>query len=179
MSTLAVMNAAVSVRVCNTCGETKPLTEFAKTGGRALHGRKNQCKVCRAAVVLAKWRAAHPEAPTLAERYLVTPEIEAERRQRYLAQRRSISHRRRARMCGGDVREVTNRDLIQMALRQCSECFWCHERATLTIDHVIPIARGGRHAIGNIVMACASCNKRRRDRLPIEWRAWLRERKAA
>jgi 5-methylcytosine-specific restriction endonuclease McrA len=38
------------------------------------------------------------------------------------------------------------------------------------MDHVVPIARGGWHAIGNILPACFSCNSSKRDDLLIYWR---------
>ncbi len=83
------------------------------------------------------------------------------------------AHRRRARLAGCDMRVVTQRDLDRQACRQRGECWWCGEAKPLTIDHNIPIAKGGRHAVGNIVMACESCNKGRCDVLPIDWRVEL------
>ena len=43
-------------------------------------------------------------------------------------------------------------------------CNWCGIRlmiGTATIDHVIPIARGGTNNKGNLVLACQPCNQRR------------------
>jgi 5-methylcytosine-specific restriction endonuclease McrA len=49
-------------------------------------------------------------------------------------------------------------------------CFYCGSKDSLTIDHVIPIARGGRHSIGNIVIACKPCNSQKNKRTIQEWR---------
>ncbi|WP_203620386.1 HNH endonuclease [Streptomyces sp. SID8499] len=38
-----------------------------------------------------------------------------------------------------------------------------------TVDHVIPLSRGGQHAEGNLVPACKSCNSSKGDKLLIEW----------
>jgi 5-methylcytosine-specific restriction endonuclease McrA len=38
----------------------------------------------------------------------------------------------------------------------------------LTVDHVIPRSRGGKSVWENIVAACASCNRRKGNRLPRE-----------
>lgn len=46
-----------------------------------------------------------------------------------------------------------------------ARCHWCGGRAT-TVDHLIPVARGGRHA-GNLVPACEHCNYSRRD--DVDW----------
>ena len=51
-------------------------------------------------------------------------------------------------------------------------CHWCGKRAKkLTIDHVVPVSRGGTNEIDNLVFACFDCNcKGKRDRLPnAEW----------
>ncbi len=93
--------------------------------------------------------------------------------EKYRAKSVRDAHRRRARLAGCDVRVVTQRDIDRQACRQRGECWWCGEAKPLTIDHNIPIAKGGRHAVGNIVMACESCNKGRCDVLPIDWRVEL------
>jgi 5-methylcytosine-specific restriction endonuclease McrA len=76
-------------------------------------------------------------------------------------------HRRRARLrfvqtasCLIKIRE----------LRKATTCHWCGTKLeAITIDHVIPIARGGSHTPDNLVAACARCNSSKRERLPQEW----------
>ena len=49
-------------------------------------------------------------------------------------------------------------------------CAYClSESPFLTIDHIVPIARGGRHADENIAPACGSCNSRKAARTPLEF----------
>jgi hypothetical protein len=50
-------------------------------------------------------------------------------------------------------------------------CQYCDERGgELECDHVLPISRGGTNEMGNLVTACASCNRAKRTRLLSEWR---------
>lgn len=49
-------------------------------------------------------------------------------------------------------------------------CAYCGGPGPFHWDHVIPLARGGRHAIGNLVTACAGCNRHKGARLLVEWR---------
>jgi 5-methylcytosine-specific restriction endonuclease McrA len=42
-------------------------------------------------------------------------------------------------------------------------CHWCDRPHADTVDHVIPVARGGMHARSNLVPACSTCNLSRRD----------------
>ena len=48
-------------------------------------------------------------------------------------------------------------------------CQYCgRETRELTLDHVIPRRRGGKHAWENVVSACVPCNRRKAGRTPTE-----------
>ena len=54
-------------------------------------------------------------------------------------------------------------------------CQYCGERSpVLTIDHVLPRHRGGRHTWENLVAACPTCNRRKGGRTPQEAAMHLR-----
>jgi 5-methylcytosine-specific restriction endonuclease McrA len=62
--------------------------------------------------------------------------------------------------------------------RRCSEggCYFCHgtfRPKELTMDHLVPVIRGGRSTKGNIVPSCKECNNRKKHMLPIEWEEYL------
>ena len=50
-------------------------------------------------------------------------------------------------------------------------CQYCgrDKRSTLTVDHVIPRSRGGKHTFENCTTACLSCNQDKADYLLEEW----------
>ncbi len=55
-------------------------------------------------------------------------------------------------------------------------CHYCGARVDpveLTLDHVVPLVRGGRTTRGNCVAACKDCNTRKRHLLPVEWDEYL------
>jgi len=82
--------------------------------------------------------------------------------------------RRRAREAGADNRVITVRDWLRLCERFRHCCAYCGERKPLTRDHVIPLSRGGRNAIGNLVPACGSCNYSKGQKLLVEWRRYRR-----
>lgn len=52
------------------------------------------------------------------------------------------------------------------------ECHYCGQKtapADLTMDHIVPLARGGRSTKGNLAAACKDCNNRKKQMLPTEW----------
>lgn len=44
-------------------------------------------------------------------------------------------------------------------------CAYCDAAGKMTMDHVVPLALGGKHAVENVVPACKTCNGRKGDRL--------------
>ena len=64
--------------------------------------------------------------------------------------------------------------------RRCAkgQCYYCGQPTPpneLTMDHIVPLARGGKSTRGNIVAACKSCNNQKKQLLPMEWRAYLQK----
>jgi 5-methylcytosine-specific restriction endonuclease McrA len=60
-------------------------------------------------------------------------------------------------------------------------CHWCGRAvgaAALTMDHVVPVARGGRSVKGNLVPCCKACNNAKQGLLPMEWEGYLERCKA-
>jgi len=54
-------------------------------------------------------------------------------------------------------------------------CHYCARDVgskALTMDHVIPLIRGGRSVRGNTVPACKDCNSKKQSLLPWEWEAY-------
>ena len=50
-------------------------------------------------------------------------------------------------------------------------CHFCQQLVganNLTMDHLVPLARGGKSTRGNIVPACQSCNQSKRLTTPVE-----------
>lgn len=51
------------------------------------------------------------------------------------------------------------------------QCHYCHREvgaANLTLDHVIPLSRGGRSNRGNCVPCCKQCNSEKKSYTPAE-----------
>ena len=50
-------------------------------------------------------------------------------------------------------------------------CHYCGQKFApkdLTMDHVVPVARGGKSTKGNVVPACRKCNQEKRLATPVE-----------
>lgn len=80
--------------------------------------------------------------------------------------RRMIERYHRRRASGS----VSARDWARLVIRHGGRCAYCGRAAKLTEDHVVPLIRGGRHTIGNLLPSCQPCNSSKGSSLLVEWR---------
>lgn len=91
-----------------------------------------------------RWRKAHPE--------------------QHLEICRHDNKRRRARKmnAGGSISLLEWNKLKAQYAYQCLACGKREPEITLTMDHVIPLVKGGRHEITNVQPLCRSCNSHKK-----------------
>src|SRR5690606_30428171 len=80
-----------------------------------------------------------------------------------VGQRREPRHRLLAGACaeGEELMAVTKRTRFEVLRRDRHACRYCGAsapEATLTVDHVTPVALGGTDDPSNLVAACRDCN---------------------
>ena len=85
----------------------------------------------------------------------------------HLPQVAEKAHRYRAKKRLNGVYKVSDKELIRL---YSSPCIACGTTERVTIDHIIPIARGGTHSIGNLQSLCLKCNSSKNDRTMSEWK---------
>jgi len=50
-------------------------------------------------------------------------------------------------------------------------CHYCQQKCRpedLTMDHIVPLSRGGKSNKGNVVPCCKACNNRKKHLTPVE-----------
>jgi 5-methylcytosine-specific restriction endonuclease McrA len=61
--------------------------------------------------------------------------------------------------------------IVRAMLREDNKCYICQKRLTFdtaTIDHFIPLSRGGDDTPENRKLACEGCNLEKGDKVPAE-----------
>ena len=61
------------------------------------------------------------------------------------------------------------RKLLTVWKSQRRTCIYCGDIAT-TVEHLLPLSRGGTNREGNLAPSCARCNYRKQDRTVAEFR---------
>lgn len=62
--------------------------------------------------------------------------------------------------------------------RSSGLCHYCGRRfppRELTLDHVVPLIRGGKTVKSNVVPCCRECNAKKKYLLPVEWEEYLEQ----
>ncbi len=63
----------------------------------------------------------------------------------------------------------------KLAKGVCGYCGRPTPPRELTMDHIVPLSRGGRSTKGNVIPACKTCNTKKKQLLPMEWEAYLKD----
>ncbi len=142
---------------CSVCQEVKPAGDFYLTD-KSRDGLYSRCKPC------------HNQRAYAGQRLYKAQNIEQIRkwnnrwRRKHPEQGQRNGNKRRARKKNVLVSDFTREQWLTMkaAYRGC--CAYCGKKSRLTIDHVIPLARGGGHTASNIVPACKTCNSKKYTR---------------
>lgn len=178
-------------KTCFTCKQTKPVTEFGIHKDRK-DGYDSYCLICRR-IQRNKYRNNNLEATRKSQKeiYKKNKQSYIDRAAKWQKNNRdkvAIRNRkwretnkelmafyqrsRRAKILANTIYAVTAKDLQRL---YSQPCIYCGANSQIEIDHVIPIARGGTHGIGNLISACQTCNRSKQDKFVMEWRIWQKK----
>lgn len=146
--------------VCVECASEKAKSAAKKAYDKARY----QSEAVRAHVVArsASYYALNAERAKATTRAWVLRNPD---RRRDISQ--SYKHRRRTVESTG----ITGAELGAWKKAQKKVCYWCGQKCEKShvVDHYVPLAKGGKHEIGNLVIACRPCNAQKSAKDPIEF----------
>lgn len=146
----------------------RKLRPFRAGAERTAVSRHDQASIKQFAICFAL--ALLLAAPYLDAQYASDRELR--KRARWLASRHARRGRERSQADG-----TLDTDAIAALFQSSSACAHCGVTLTsragrrrylptdATLDHVVPLSRGGIHGLSNVVIACAGCNFGRHNRL--------------
>ena len=155
-------------RICERCLHLKGLTEF----GTSLPGRKGKLnKICDHCLTRMYEKRDSWYSVLRARAYSIN----------------SVARQRLVRELVVPVSQVSlsrlpwvlkPQDLAKKIQRQKEECCYCHTQLTrrnFTVDHVLPLSRGGKHTLRNLAVCCGDCNHLKHKRTKKEFLLFLRD----
>lgn len=58
---------------------------------------------------------------------------------------------------------IGKKNIREFIMKRDKACLRCRSIENLTLDHIIPINKGGENKLGNLQLLCKSCNSKKRD----------------
>ena len=144
---------------CTRCKERKPLENFIYFKGRY----QALCRLCRAI-------ENAPKKPMQRQKY------KEEHYEKWIADKRIATFKRRTKLKVASDGSVTSKFLKELYATE--HCFYCKTNTSKekrTLDHKMPLSRGGRHTAENVVMACAFCNSKKSNKTSTEFLERLKD----
>lgn len=178
-------------KTCTKCHQTFPVDNFYNTASK--------CKPCHKAYTLA-WQKANPDK---VRKYMKTANKNSWQKQKqdkdYLLKKQLYRQETREKRIErakvwnknnklkyyNNIRvskikrkaELTGKTFVilerELKALYASSCAFCGSIDGITMDHIIPVSRGGNHSIGNIQPLCKKCNSRKKARLVSEYKYYL------
>lgn len=176
------------MKSCSKCSESKPLHEFHRHA-RNKCGYRETCKVCRS-IEAREWAAANPEIKSMRGKlyYKNNKDSVLRKNRAWYADnkdhhaRLSANWRRenpeaiRASDIANKARranakgKITGSDIAFLRKSQRNICITCRSYLKkYSVDHIIPLSKGGTNERNNLQILCPSCNSRKHDKDPVSF----------
>jgi 5-methylcytosine-specific restriction endonuclease McrA len=149
-------------QTCKSCGLLKSYDEFSVNRDR----RRTTCRSC----LNERWRLARLEGRHPSRFKYRTDE--AERARRVLASQRC--NQKRAAIIASRSDGSITAEVLARLFATAKACAYCQapfaRSADKSLDHIVPLSRGGEHSIGNVCICCKRCNTSKGMTELSEWR---------
>lgn len=178
--------------VCKWCGIEQPIDEFTFEN-KAENRRKHYCKACnqkrlqkyysenRAKLLNQKKQNYRADKPKYLEKSRQYRKSNPDKVKASMATWinnnpdaiKRNNKKRKAVTRGASAKYISVKEIQKLST---APCFYCGSTEDIQIDHVVPIARGGTHSIGNLISACKNCNSSKNKWFLTEWKKLKKER---
>jgi len=153
------------MRMCKSCNAQRQSIYYKKNKQRLLQQKQTYYQENRPLLLVnaQEYRDKNPEKrqDAMKRSYAKNPYLYKATATRYKARKRNAG-----------IFKVSVKE--DKKLRN-SPCFYCGSKDNIQIDHIVPVSRGGRHSIGNLVAACQKCNTQKNKWFITEWNILKKE----
>lgn len=159
VSTTCLDCEAAGLKYCVHCETTKSLSDFERRKDKV----GSICKKCKSAKQNARYNTDETFKQTMLQsarqysntRYATDEEF-----------RKAEQVRKQLRRATGSL---TVEQWLEIVAQFNGVCAYCGSPHNLTMDHVIPISKGGKTTVDNVIPACSSCNSSKQAKDVVEW----------
>lgn len=154
------------VKWCSSCHEPKPITDFHKNGNTL----RSFCKKCECSrSIKSKKETGYYNKPGVKEKRNENSRLCKRAKYKFDEEYRIRElvrcHDRRSSSKG----EYSEYDWLCAIQAFDNKCAYCGTASKLSMDHIVPISKGGLSEPCNIIPACQSCNSSKQNKEMLEW----------
>lgn len=161
-----------SMKRCSRCEETKDFSCFRKNA-RYLDGHHSWCIDCSKQYRKDQYQAnkekekkqhkdwvSNNRERRSAQNVAATKKWQENNKEKVTHWKTDNKHRRREIYATGSL---TLDEWVEVCNKFGNKCLKCGENE-VTIDHVVPLSKGGTHSMDNVQPLCRSCNSTKHDK---------------
>lgn len=179
------------MKTCSKCGVSKPLNEFFARKSGSSDGRMSSCKDCKTKAIYAWREKNRTQLNEYQRDYYHRQDVKekvsayhASEHGRELGRKRDAKradkkkawrqnnvescrvysrnkHAKRKVAINATAEKITPKDWYGIVAMYQGCCYYCGTKTKMTMEHMIPLSKGGSHSKDNIVPACMPCNRKK------------------
>lgn len=158
-------------QICRVCKQSKNIQNFSRDK-RAKNGHTSICKQCDNNKAKKYYDENNESRKEYRRRYREQnlEKVSKAVKDWYTKHPEKIDEyakKRIQRKLQNGLFEISKKELKRL---YSSKCFYCGSSEFIQTDHIIPLSKGGRHSIGNLIPACRKCNSSKGSKFLMEWK---------
>lgn len=162
------------MKTCSTCKKDKPSSQYSVCS-KVKSGLNARCKSCEQIRHKKDYQDNKDYIKNRERLYRVENyklRLDIERKSRYKNKEKIRPTKNARQRIRNKILAEKKYLILDKELRKIynSPCFKCGSTENQSLDHIIPISRGGNHSVGNIMTLCFTCNASKNAKLLSEWR---------
>lgn len=169
-------------KVCPSCEQEKYYKEFGLRSNRS--GNKSMRYVCKGCI----WSARKDSDPSLLQKaklrqkrsMTINPEKHLTRVKAWkaanpdkVAKHEDSYRKRRLERCASQSDGTLTTSFMRGLFASAKVCCYCgyefQKTKEKSLDHIIPLSKGGLHSASNVAVCCVLCNSRKSDKMPEDY----------
>jgi len=160
-----VDSVAIVAKKCHMCAQLKPLAEFMRQP-RGKYGVAGHCRECEHERYLERRHITSARQKAHREQHrerlaAIKRQWRQDNPEKYREQARAYKLARKARERGARTETVLLSVLIERDRARCQICGKVRGKDRWSIDHIVPLSKGGANTYANTQLAHIRCNRKR------------------